>query len=296
MSATTGVTNAGPMTGRYCKPSSGAVCGMATGGVTVVAAAANGVGAAAADVVARLAGLVSPAVRPNSCRAAAIIIHGNGESNGAVGELPASGLRTALTTLDIAVVTTMTGGCGRCFGVSTTTSAMFGTEDTVTLVVGAGSSAALGASAFLVSSAVFTDSVAARTVRAAAVPAFSVFPLGSWVDCRDALDFFVFFGVDSVAAAFASLESVVVSDFSPCCCLFSDDAAPDLDSDDDADPDVVDGSADATPCPTKTAAPIPRATANPPIRPTYAPAPMRMYIPSADALRPRLRRDATIRG
>ena len=138
MSATTGVTNAGPMTGRYCKPSSGAVCGMATGGVTVVAAAANGVGAAAADVVARLAGLVSPDVRPNSCRAAAIIIHGNGESNGAVGELPASGLRTALTTLDITVVTTMTGGCGRCFGVSTTTSAMFGTENTVTLVVGAG--------------------------------------------------------------------------------------------------------------------------------------------------------------
>ena len=56
--------------------------------------------------------MVSLAVRPNSCRAAAIIIHGNGESNGAVGELPASGLRTALTTLDIAVVTTMTGGCG----------------------------------------------------------------------------------------------------------------------------------------------------------------------------------------
>ena len=185
------------------------------GWCTVVAAAANGVGAAAAEVVTGLAGLLSLGVRPNSCRAAAIIIHGNGESNGAVGELPANGFRTALTTLDIAVVTTMTGGCGRCFGVSTTTSAMFGTEDTVTLVVGAGSSAALGASAFLVSSAVFTDSVAARTVRAAAVPAFSVFPLGSWVDCREALDFFFFFGVDSVAAAFVSLESVDVSDFSP---------------------------------------------------------------------------------
>ena len=31
---------------------------------------------------------------------------------------------------------------------------------------------------------------------------------------------------------------------------------------------LSDGRADATPCPTKTAAPIPRATASPPIRPT----------------------------
>jgi hypothetical protein len=37
---------------------------------------------------------------------------------------------------------------------------------------------------------------------------------------------------------------------------------------------VVDGSADATPCPVTSAAPMPRATASPPIRPTYAPAPM----------------------
>src|ERR1700754_4950109 len=199
MSATTGVTNAGPMTGRYCKPSSGAVCGMATGGVAVVVTASDGGGAAAAGVGTGWGVLVRPAVRPDSCRAGPIIIHGNGELTGAVGELAASGLRTALTTLDIAVVTTMTGGCGRCFGVSTTTSAIFGTEDTVTLGVGAGS--ALVPSAFLGSTA-FIDSVAsARSVRAAAEPVFSVFPLGSWVDCRGALDFFFFFCVDSEAAA-----------------------------------------------------------------------------------------------
>jgi hypothetical protein len=47
--------------------------------------------------------------------------------------------------------------------------------------------------------------------------------------------------------------------------------------DDESDPSDV--SADATPCPVKTAAPIPRATASPPIRPTYPPAPMPMCLP-----------------
>jgi hypothetical protein len=42
--------------------------------------------------------------------------------------------------------------------------------------------------------------------------------------------------------------------------------------DDESDPS--DGSADATPCPVKTAAPIPRATASPPTRPTHTPEPM----------------------
>jgi hypothetical protein len=50
--------------------------------------------------------------------------------------------------------------------------------------------------------------------------------------------------------------------------LLSDDDVPEVASDDDSDPDGLEGSADATPCPTKTAAPIPRATASPPIRPT----------------------------
>ena len=80
------------------------------------------------------------------------------------------------------------------------------------------------------------------------------------------------FGFGSSAAGLVSLESVDASAFFSAGCFFSD-------VDDDSDPDVVDGSADATPCPTKTAAPIPRATANPPIRPTYAPAPIPMYLP-----------------
>jgi hypothetical protein len=82
-------------------------------------------------------------------------------------------------------------------------------------------------------------------------------------------------------------ESVVACGFSDSAvCWFSDaglDADPedsvevalDVDEDfDDADdesvpdaPDDSDGSAEATPCPVKTAAPIPSATANPPSRP-----------------------------
>jgi hypothetical protein len=41
------------------------------------------------------------------------------------------------------------------------------------------------------------------------------------------------------------------------------------------------GSADATPCPMKTAAPTPRATASPPTRPTYRAEPMRPPGPAA---------------
>ena len=83
----------------------------------VVAAAAKAVtlaaGSTSAEVVTGSTALLSVGVRPNSCRAAAIIIHGNGDSTGGVGELPANGFRTALTALDIAVVTTATGACGR---------------------------------------------------------------------------------------------------------------------------------------------------------------------------------------
>ena len=90
-----------------------------------------------------------------------------------------------------------------------------------------------------------------------------------------------------MTADIVSLESVDAVAFSSTGCLLSDDDVPGLDVeefvDDDADPDVLDGSADTTPCPTKTAAPIPRAAASPPIRPTYAPAPMPMYLPSTSA-------------
>ena len=170
MNATIGVTNAGPMIGRYCKPSSGAVCGMATSGVTVVArrrpSGTSAAGSASADVVTRSAALVSAGVRPNSCRAAAIIIHGNGDSTGAVGELPANGFRTALTTLDIAVVTTATGACG---GVDTTASA---SRRSPRPAPPTGWPLAVGPRRRVVHRLVFVDSVASDgTVRAVALPA-----------------------------------------------------------------------------------------------------------------------------
>jgi hypothetical protein len=103
----------------------------------------------------------------------------------------------------------------------------------------------------------------------------SVFGVDSsvvFVDGCEALDFFVFFGVRSAAVVLVSLESFVVSAFSPDCCFLCDADAPAVDEvlevDDDPDPEVVDGSADATPYPRRTAAPIPRATASAPTRPT----------------------------
>jgi hypothetical protein len=125
------------------------------------------------------------AVRPNSWRAAAIIIQGNGDSTGAVGELPANGLGTALTGVDTATVATATGSLAFTIDVAGGCSSGF---STVTLTVGATSSATLGSSAFLGSSAVLVDSVASeRTVA------------------------FFFFGFGSAAAGLISLESVDAS-------------------------------------------------------------------------------------
>jgi hypothetical protein len=114
------------------------------------------------------------------------------------------------------------------------------------------------------------DSVAfACTVRAVALPVSRVGLTASWVvGCCEALDFFFFFGFGSATAVFVSLESVDASAFSSAGCLASDVDVPEVASDEDPEPDVLDGWADATPCPAKTAAPIPRATASPPIRPT----------------------------
>jgi hypothetical protein len=120
------------------------------------------------------------------------------------------------------------------------------------------------------------DSVAfALTVRAVALAVSRVDLTVSWVvgccavlDWCAVLDFFFFFGFGSAAAVFVSLESVDASAFSSAGCLASDVDVPEVASDDDTEPDVLEGWADATPCPTKTAAPIPRATASPPIRPT----------------------------
>jgi hypothetical protein len=288
MSATTGVTNNGPTTGSCCNGCRSDVCGTAmTRGAVSVAARALDTGSTSSDVVTGLTALLRLGVLPDSCRAAAIIIHGKGDSTGAVGELPANGFWTALTMFDIAVVATSTRACGFCFGVSTITSAVFGTDETDTLAVGAGSSAAFGSSEVLVCSV-----ASERTVRAVAVPVLPVDSAASWVGllhCREVVDFFFRFGVGSTMD-FVSLESVDVLAFFSAGCSDDDvDAAPDepvdepLDVDDDPDPEVSPVSADATPCPTRTAAPIPRATANPPIRPTYAPAPIPMYLPSTRA-------------
>jgi hypothetical protein len=210
----------------------------------------------------------------------AINIKPNGDSGTPVGPLPAKGFSTALTTLDIAV-TTATGAGGvvtvGCAGCCTSALTALAARTTDAPGAGAGSSAPL------------VDSVAWDcTVWAVAVPVFGVEPTATRVvllDGCELLDFFFFFGAGSVTAAFVSLESG---------CLVSDadvDAdVADVDADVPEAPDVLDGSADAAPCPAKTAAPIPRATANPPIRPTYAPAPMPLYLTVDDRARLRLER------
>ena len=286
MNPTIGVTKFGPMTGTSCNSASGGVCGRATtaGGAAATANAVtmDATGPASPDVVTGLTAFVRVGVRPNdSCRAAAINIQVDGDSGAPVDPLPANGFRTALTRLDIAVVTTATGasravtvGRAGCCTSALTTDAVRATD---TLAVGAGSSATL------------VDSVASDcTVRAVAIPVFPVEPTASRVVLVDgcvALDFFFFFGAGSVTADFVSLESVVV--FSSAGCLLSDNDVPEVEIeefvDDDSDPDALDGSADATPSPMKTAAPIPRAAASAPMRPTYAPAPMPMCLPSAGA-------------
>src|SRR6185312_14936223 len=101
------------------------------------------------------------------------------------------------------------------------------------------------------------------------------------VACCDELDFFFRIGVGSAAMVLVSSESVVALVF--CWCLLSCDDEPEVDEplvvDDDADPGLVDGSADATPWPTKTAAAIPSATTtNPTIRPTYTPTAIPTYM------------------
>jgi hypothetical protein len=212
---------------------------MATTGVGASAAAKAvtlATGSTSAEVVTGSTALLSVGVRPNSCRAAAIIIHGNGDSTGGVGELPANGFRTALTALDIAVVTAATGACGGVdttgFGVSSLTSACA----TDGLAVGGGAAATCG------SSVVCVDSVASDgTVRAVALPVFgfdSTASLVGLLDCCEALDFFCLFGFGSgsAAAGFVSLESVDALVFSAAC-LPSDAAEPEVDDSLDVDDD-----------------------------------------------------------
>jgi hypothetical protein len=68
-----------------------------------------------------------------------------------------------------------------------------------------------------------------------------------------------FFGLTSGSAVALVLTAPVAADVDP---------VPSLEPLDDGTAPDVDGSAEATPCPVRTAAPIPRATASPPTRPT----------------------------
>src|SRR5262245_24605231 len=92
MNATTGVTNIGPKMGTYCNGVRSDVWGIATtvGGGSAAASVLACTGSAAPDVVTVLAFLLSVGVRPPSCRAAAIIIKGNGDSTGVSGTPPAT--------------------------------------------------------------------------------------------------------------------------------------------------------------------------------------------------------------
>jgi hypothetical protein len=96
------------------------------------------------------------------------------------------------------------GGRSCPFGFSMVMSAVVATDETATLVVGVGSVDILGSSAVLV------DSVAAeRTVRAVVVPVLSDDSAASWaglVDCSEALDFFLFFGVGSTSHSMSTTQ------------------------------------------------------------------------------------------
>src|SRR4051794_159639 len=95
MNATIGVTNIGPITGSCCRNANGGVCSIAT-----TAGAAVGTTASVVRLfVTTLAALLRlGTVANDSRRAAASMVHVNGDSTGAVGALPAKGLKKALTT------------------------------------------------------------------------------------------------------------------------------------------------------------------------------------------------------
>jgi hypothetical protein len=110
---------------------------MATTSVgAAMAAVVVTVAAVGADVVTGSATLVGTAVVPISLRAAAIAIHDSGDSTGAVGEVPANGLSSALTAWEIAVVNVSAGAAACGFGVTTVTSDAAGVRSTAAATVG----------------------------------------------------------------------------------------------------------------------------------------------------------------
>ena len=214
---------------------------------------------------------VSLVVCPNSFRAAAIATHDSGDSAGAVGELPANGLSNSRTTWEIAVDAVCAGGFG--FGVATIKSAVAAAGETAALAAGF----LAGASASATMGSVFDETAACeRTVAVAVSAVFGGESRTDLLECAATSGFFFFFGFWSAVVLLSSAADAGVAVSSEGCFL-SDAETPAVDE--LLEPEPAGVSADATPCPTKTAAPIPRATANPPIRPTYAPAPMAICIP-----------------
>ncbi|WP_203457495.1 hypothetical protein, partial [Mycolicibacterium sp. CBMA 361] len=119
------------------------------------------------------------------------------------------------------------------------------------------------------------------------------------IDGSETLDFFFFVDLGSAVSTFMLVESVVAVAFSVDRCVVLGEDAPRFDFgepvdetpdtvDDDPGPEAAPVSANATPCPTRTAAPIPRAAASPPLRQMYALASMHLYIPPVQRAHPRL--------
>ncbi len=257
-----------------------------------------------------------------SRRVAASNVHAIGGSAGAAGSSPVSEWTSDATRLGIptgamsteagGVATTSAGFCAA--GCSVTASAVAVAVDTATLGFGV-ASAARDSWVVLAGFVGSSRSVGGRLVTEWVANADS----GDWMLAdRDVLDRLVGFDAGFVEASSESdswesawapvvLDSDGFSSFGLSAPGLSGDglSAPVFDSslvdgarvDFDAAPGepgapadvepapVVEGSADATPCPVITAAPMPRATASPPIRPTYAPAPMPRCLPCHQRVR-----------
>ena len=265
------------MTGRYCSGVSSDVCGMATTcGSSSAATTAASVATLSATrpFVVGSASLSRAGTEPrNSRRAAAANVQIAGESTGAVGSssLPAKGLTRAVTRLETATLTASFG----CFFVTAVVSGSATAACvTATAVVDAdGSTAAVGASSASDSSVLVVDVLSASAdalgVRDASVDrsaCSATFVLGAFDSFQRLLDRGREAGEVSSSAASSFVdasESVVFSDVCPSseaslvAAVSVDFASPDVSVDDpvddddsvdeDCDPEVSAGFADATP-------------------------------------------------
>jgi hypothetical protein len=182
----------------------------------VAAAVAVGVGSTTADVVTGSATLATPGAVPISFRVAARAIHDSGDSTGAVGESPASGLSNALTACDITVASVSAGADDCGFGAATVTSVAVVVCATATLAVGV--LVCVAAVFLVVAESLSVASWAVAVDRSDWVSLAAVFELESWPvlpDCAEASGFFFFdfctVVVDSLESALlVTSESVVV--------------------------------------------------------------------------------------